>query len=58
MKKINKNQVAQILGVHTKSLSRWDNEKIKSELTKVCYKVSHIDEEGRNWHGCGTSSKT
>lgn len=42
MKKINKKQVAEILGVHTKSLSRWDNEKIKYQLAKACYKVIDI----------------
>lgn len=48
MKKINKKQVAEILGVHTKSLSRWDNEKIKYELAKACYKVIDIAKEGRS----------
>ena len=48
MKKINKKQVAEILGVHTKSLSRWDNEKIKYQLAKACYKVIDIAKEGRS----------
>lgn len=48
MKRINKKQVAEILGVHTKSLSRWDNEKIKYELAKACYKVIDIAKEGRS----------
>lgn len=48
MKKINKKQVAEILGVHTKSLSRWGNEKIKYELAKACYKVIDIAKEGRS----------
>ena len=48
MKKINKKQVAEILGVHAKSLSRWDNEKVRYELAKVCYKVIDIVKEGRS----------
>lgn len=48
MKKINKKQVAEILGVHIKSLSRWHNEKIKHELAKKCYKVIDIAKEGRS----------
>ncbi|SHI13748.1 hypothetical protein SAMN02745196_03125 [Clostridium collagenovorans DSM 3089] len=47
MKRINKKQVAEVLRVHTKSLSRWDNEKIKYELSKVCYKVTNIVKEDR-----------
>ena len=47
VKKITKKQVSEILGVHTKSLSRWDNEKIKYELSKVCYKVVDIVKQGR-----------
>lgn len=46
MKKINKKQVAEIVGVHTKSLSRWDNERIKYELAKACYKVIDVAKEG------------
>ena len=48
MKKINKKQVAEILGIHTKSLSRWDNEKIEYELAKACYKIVDIAKEGRS----------
>ena len=48
MKRMNKKQVAEILGVHYKSLLRWDNEKIKYELLKVCYKVVDIVKEGRS----------
>lgn len=44
-KKINKKQVAEILGVHTKSLLRRDNEKIKYELAKTFYKVINIVKE-------------
>lgn len=48
MKKLSKKQVAEILGVHTKSLSRWDNEKITNKLAKQCYKVNDIVKEGRS----------
>lgn len=48
MKKFNKKQVAEILGVHTKTLSRWNDEKIKQELAKACYKVINIAKEGRS----------
>ena len=48
MKKMNKKQVAEILGVHYKSLLRWDNDKIKYELLKRCYKVIDIVKEGRS----------
>ena len=48
MKKNNKKEVAEILGVHIKSLSRWHNEKIKYELAKECYKVTDIVKEGRS----------
>lgn len=48
MKKINKKRIAEILGVHYKSLLRWNNEKIVHELAKVCYKVSNISKEGKS----------
>lgn len=48
MKKINKKQVAEILRVHSKSLSRWSNEKLVYELAKVCYKVDRISKEGKS----------
>ena len=46
--KFTKTQVAKIIGVNSKSLSRWDNEKIITELAKSCYKVIDIIKEGRS----------
>lgn len=46
--KFTKTQVAKIIGVNSKSLSRWDNEKIVTELAKNCYKVIDIIKDGRS----------
>lgn len=48
MKKFNKKQIAEVLGVYVKTLSKWDNEKIITELSKNCYKVIDIIKEGRS----------
>lgn len=45
--KFNKKQVAEILKVHPKTASKWDDKKILKELEKNCYKVLEIKKEGR-----------
>ncbi|WP_032118884.1 MULTISPECIES: hypothetical protein [Clostridium] len=46
--KFNKKQISEMLGVSTKSLTRWSDEKITDELAKNCYKVIDIKKEGRS----------
>ena len=46
--KFNKKQVAVIIGVNPKTLSRWNDEKIAEELLKNCYKVCEVKKEGRS----------
>ena len=43
-----KKEIAGILEVNSKSLSRWDDEKIKEELLKKCLKVIDVRKEGRS----------
>ncbi len=45
--KFTKTEVAKMVGVNPKSLSRWTDEKISEELKKSCYKVVEIKKEGR-----------
>ena len=46
--KVTKTQAAKIIGVNPKSLSRWDNKRIITELAKNCYKVMDIKKEGKS----------
>lgn len=46
--KFNKKQIAEILKVHPKTISKWDDKKILKELEKNCYKVLEIKKEGRS----------
>lgn len=46
--KFNKKQIAEIIGVNPKRLSKWNDEKIAKKLLENCYKIKEIKKEGRN----------